>query len=69
MTPFEALYGKSCMSFVYWHEVGIPTTNEAIQKSKVRMQTMQNGGKKVTAILGENICVGFYVIKLMVCKQ
>lgn len=39
MTPFEALYGKSCRSPVYWDEVGerkllrpklVQTTNEAI---------------------------------------
>lgn len=39
MMPFEALYGKSCRSPVYWDEVGerkllrpklVQTTNEAI---------------------------------------
>ncbi|XP_038885930.1 uncharacterized protein LOC120076238 [Benincasa hispida] len=51
MSPFEALYEKSCRSPVCWDEVDernllgpelVQTTNEAIQKIRDRMQTNQS---------------------------
>src|ERR1051325_4813463 len=54
MTPFEALYGKSCRTLVYWDEVGerkllgpelVQSTNEAIQKVRARMLTAQSRQK------------------------
>lgn len=48
MTPFEAIYGKSCRSPVYRDEVGewkflgpklVQTANDVIQKIKARMYT------------------------------
>ncbi|XP_038890680.1 uncharacterized protein LOC120080176 [Benincasa hispida] len=50
MASFEALYGKSYRSPVFWNEVGqwrllglelVQTTNEAIQKIRARMLTAQ----------------------------
>ncbi|TYK04048.1 pol protein [Cucumis melo var. makuwa] len=54
MAPFEALYGKCCRSVVCRSEVGeqrlmgpelVQSTNEAIQKIRSRMQTVQNRQK------------------------
>ncbi|TYK27130.1 pol protein [Cucumis melo var. makuwa] len=54
MAPFEALYRKCCRSPVCWGEVGeqrlmgpelIQSTNEAIQKIRSRMQTVQSRQK------------------------
>ncbi|XP_038885937.1 uncharacterized protein LOC120076244 [Benincasa hispida] len=51
MSPFEALYRKSCRSPVCWDEVEerkllglelVQATNEAIQKIKAHMQTTQS---------------------------
>ncbi|KAA0065812.1 ty3-gypsy retrotransposon protein [Cucumis melo var. makuwa] len=54
MTPFETLYAKCCRSPVCWGEVGeqrlmgpelVQSTNEAIQKIRLRMQTAQSRQK------------------------
>ncbi|XP_038902486.1 uncharacterized protein LOC120090662 [Benincasa hispida] len=54
MPPFEALYGKCCRSPVCWDEVGeqkllgpelVQTMNEAIQKIRARMLTVQSRQK------------------------
>ncbi|KAL0541606.1 hypothetical protein IC582_021659 [Cucumis melo] len=54
MAPFEALYGKCCRSPVCWGEVGkqrlmgpelVQSTNEAIQKIRLRMHTAQSRQK------------------------
>ncbi|XP_038887208.1 uncharacterized protein LOC120077398 [Benincasa hispida] len=54
MSPFEALYGKSCRSPMCEDEVGekklivpelVQTPNEAIQKIRARMQTAQSRQK------------------------
>ena len=54
ITPFEALYGKRCGSPLCWDEVGerelvgpelVRLTNEAVQKIRARMRTVQSRQK------------------------
>ncbi|XP_038874994.1 uncharacterized protein LOC120067516 [Benincasa hispida] len=59
MSPFEALYGKSCRSPVCWDEVGERkllgpelrhTMNEAIQKIRACMQIVQSRHKSYSDV-------------------
>lgn len=59
VAPFEASYGKSCRSSVYWDEVGeqkllgpdlVQITNETSQKIRARMQTAQSKQKSYAGL-------------------
>ena len=54
MAPFEALYGRSCRTPVFWEEIGtqqllgpelVQVTNTAVQKIKQRILTAQSQQK------------------------
>ncbi|XP_038896579.1 uncharacterized protein LOC120084833 [Benincasa hispida] len=64
MSPFEALYGKSCRSPVCWDEVEerkllepelVQTTHEAIQKIMAHMQTAQSRQKSYADVKRKNL--------------
>ncbi|TYK29795.1 pol protein [Cucumis melo var. makuwa] len=64
MAPFEALYKKCCRSSVCWDEVGeqrlmgpklVQSTNEAIQKIRLRMQTAQTRQKSYADVRRKDI--------------
>ncbi|KAL4021022.1 hypothetical protein IC575_019811 [Cucumis melo] len=64
MTPFEALYEKCCRSSVCFDEVGdqrlmgpklVQSTNEAIQKIRLRMQTAQSRQKSYADVRRKDI--------------
>ncbi|KAL0534504.1 hypothetical protein IC582_028795 [Cucumis melo] len=68
MAPFEALYDKCCRSPVYWDEVGeqrlmgpelVQSTNEAIQKIRSRMETVQSRQKSYADVRRKDL--EFYV--------
>ena len=56
MAPYEALYGRKCLSSVHWDETGeskfvgpeiLEQTTEAVKKIQARMKTSQSYPEKL----------------------